>query len=110
MNSFYQYFHSRCSILFVANILLFHTQHDNFDIHKLNVEGTDVYISIGEIFTRVFIKNNLYCFSSENLAARNPRPPLCWQLAVQGITCKEQRVFSGSPTSLPFSPLNKMSC
>ena len=69
MNSFYQYFHSRCSILFVANIMLFHTQHDNFDIHKLNVEDADVYILIGKTFMRVFIKNNCYCFSSENLAA-----------------------------------------
>ena len=49
--------------------MLFHTQHDNFDIHKLNVEDADVYILIGKTFMRVFIKNNLYCFSSENLAA-----------------------------------------
>ena len=109
-NSHYPCSYSWCSILFVANIMLFHTQHDNFDIHKLNVEDTDVYISIGTTFLRVFIKNNLYRFSSENLAAWNPRPPLCWQLAAQGITCKEQRVLSGSPPSSPFSPLNKMSC
>ena len=53
----------------MANAMLFHNQHDNFDIHKFNVEDMDVYTSIGKTFRRVSIKNNLYCFSSENLAA-----------------------------------------
>ena len=53
----------------MANIMLFHTQHDNFDFHRLNVEDMDVDISIGKTFLHVFIKNNCYCFSSEDLAA-----------------------------------------
>ena len=88
--------YSWCSILFVANIMLFHTQHDNFDIHKLNVEDTDVYISIGTTFLRVFIKNNLYRFSSENLVAWNPRPPL--------TTCSPRKNLQGTKNSLREPP------
>ena len=49
--------------------MLFHTQHDNFDIHKLNVEDTDVYISIGTTFLRVFIKTIFIVSHPENLVA-----------------------------------------
>ena len=45
--------YSCCSILLVANVMLFHTQHDNFDIHKLNVEDMDVNINWKDIYACV---------------------------------------------------------
>ena len=42
-----------CCCLLVANVMLFHTQHDNFDIHKLNVEDMDVNINWKDIYACV---------------------------------------------------------